>query len=107
MPEWALLLAFKCHDEIKAVGTPVILREPFLGLFGRHFKQVTHEPAVEPLRACEGHDVADNSLAVGREFFKWLFGCGESRINVKCIELPDGSVVGYKDAIEYLNKEEE
>lgn len=44
---------------------------------------------------------------VGREFFKWLFGCGESRINVKCIELPDGSVVGYKDAIEYLNKEEE
>ena len=43
---------------------------------------------------------------VGQEFFRTLFGYGDSSINTKCIELPDGSVVGYKDAIKYLNSKE-
>lgn len=43
---------------------------------------------------------------VMEEFFRRLFGTSYYRVNIKCIELPDGSIVNTKGAIEYLKSEE-
>lgn len=44
------------------------------------------------------------------EFMKRIYGIGRRRVNIRCIELPDGRVVEPKEAIEYLksqNKQED
>ena len=42
---------------------------------------------------------------VMREFMKRIYGISNSKVNMRCIELPDGRVVEPKDAIEYLKSQ--
>lgn len=57
----------------------------------------------QSLASCKSLNFADS--AVMNVFMKRLQGREES--NVRCIELPDGTVVRPKEAVEYLMKEEE
>lgn len=43
---------------------------------------------------------------VMQEFMSRLYGISDYSVNIKCIELPDGSVVTPKEAIEYLKSED-
>lgn len=47
-----------------------------------------------------------NDYTVMKEFCRRIYGISESDVCMQCIELPDGSVVTPKDAIQYLKAQE-
>lgn len=47
-----------------------------------------------------------SDICVMNEFMCRLYGISDSSVNIRCIELPDGSVVNPKQAIEYLKAQE-
>lgn len=55
--------------------------------------------------SCKSLNFADS--AVMDEFMLRLYGVGESKVNTRCIELPNGEVVTPKVAIKWLNEQEE
>ena len=48
-----------------------------------------------------------SDACVMKEFMARLYGIGDRSVNTRCIELPDGTVVKPKEAIEYLKAQEE
>lgn len=57
------------------------------------------------IASCKSLNFGDS--AVMQEFMRVLYGISDYGTNNRCIELPDGSVVKPKEAIEYLKKEAE
>ena len=56
------------------------------------------------ISSCKSLNFGD--ISVMQEFFKRFYGISEYHVNMRCIELPDGSVVTPKEAVAFLNKEE-
>lgn len=57
------------------------------------------------IASCRSLNFADS--VVMTEFMMRLYEVSSSHVNIKCIELPDGSVVKPKDAIKWLKEQEE
>lgn len=53
--------------------------------------------------SCKSLNFGDSPVM--KEFMSRLYGISDHRVNVKCVELPDGKIVTPKEAIEYLKME--
>lgn len=57
------------------------------------------------IASCKSLNFADSAVMI--EFMRQLYGLSDNKKNVRCFELPDGNVVGPKEAIQYLKEENE
>lgn len=56
------------------------------------------------IASCKSLNFGDSTVM--QEFMRRIYGLGDNdRVNIRCIELPDGSVVEPKQAIEFLKQE--
>ncbi len=57
------------------------------------------------IASCKSLNFADSTVM--QEFMLRVYGLSDERVNMKCIELPDGAVVTPKEAVVYLKQQEE
>ena len=57
------------------------------------------------ISSCKSLNFADSPVIT--EFMCRIYGISASRVNMKCIELPDGVVVNPADAIKWLKEQDE
>lgn len=56
------------------------------------------------IASCKSLNFGDQYVMV--EFMNRIYGIGDSSVNIRCIELPDGKVVMPKEAVEWLKEQE-
>lgn len=56
------------------------------------------------IASCKSLNFADSTVM--QEFMRRLYGISDYNVNIRCIELPDGTVVTPKEAIAWLNEQE-
>lgn len=57
------------------------------------------------IASCKSLNFADSTVM--EEFMRRLYGISNYEVNIRCIELPDGKVVTPKEAVEWLNAQEQ